>query len=64
MNQILKGNRVRLDTKPTGQSTKDAPLTVGNLYEVVAIDGCCVVTTTDEPGQTVRYHRDRVTVME
>lgn len=54
---------VRLDEKPTGCTSQHYNLTVGNKYKVLDLAGCCVITTTDTPGETGMYNRDRVAVV-
>lgn len=58
-----RGDTVELLTKPTGCTSQYYNLTVGRRYEVLDTGGCCVITTTDTPGETGMYNRDRVTVV-
>jgi hypothetical protein len=54
------GESVRLLQKPTGYTGKYAPLTVGEVYTIVAFEGSNVVTTTDQEDMTASYNRDRI----
>ncbi|OGZ06287.1 MAG: hypothetical protein A2845_00580 [Candidatus Lloydbacteria bacterium RIFCSPHIGHO2_01_FULL_49_22] len=59
--QTLRSNdRVKLLSKPTGQTSRTLPLTVGNIYIVRHCDGSNVCTSTDIPGLDGHYSRDRV----
>lgn len=54
------GDIVKLVSKPDGYTSKDYKLSVGSQYEVLAIEGCCIWTTTDVVGERACYNRDRV----
>jgi hypothetical protein len=56
------GDDVKLITKPDGCTSQFYKLTVGNVYQVKDIFGCCVVTNTDD-GDTGIYNQDRVQVV-
>jgi len=57
---IQHGDSVRLKEKPTGYTTRDYALTVGQTYVCQGFMGSNIITTTDNPGETASYHRDRV----
>lgn len=57
-----RGDTVELLEKPTGYVSRHYNLTVGQRYEVLDIAGCCVVTTTDTPGESGMYNSERVKV--
>ena len=59
---IKVGDKVKLIQKPTGYTSKDSALTVGNVYEVRGLDGNNVITTTDDELEA-SYHRDRVSLV-
>lgn len=48
---------------PTGQSTKDLPLTVGKTYQLLHREGSNVCITTDDPLLTANVWRGRVKVL-
>jgi hypothetical protein len=52
------GDLVRLTVEPSGYMSKYAPVTVGNIYEVKGYMGSCLVTTSDEPNETVSLHHE------
>jgi hypothetical protein len=54
------GDKVELLSKPTGYTTQHLPLTVGNTYEVIRLEGSNVVTTTDDKDINGSYNRERV----
>ena len=58
-----RGDTVELQEKPTGYTSQHYNLTVGQRYEVLDIADCCVVTTTDTPGETGMYNSGRVRVV-
>lgn len=59
--QILKKNDwVTLLEMPDGYTARNAPLTIGKAYQIKGLEGSCVVTTTDVPGETATYYRGRV----
>ena len=58
-----RGDTVELLEKPDGYLSQHYNLTVGQRYEVLDIAGCCVVTTTDTPGETGMYNSGRVKVV-
>lgn len=57
---LRSGDRVKLLSKPTGQTTAMLPLTVGSIYIVRYCDGSNVCTSTDIPGLDGSYSRSRV----
>ncbi len=57
-----RGDTVELLEKPTGCTSQYYNLTVGQRYKVLDIAGCCVVTTTDTPGESGMYNSTRVKV--
>ena len=57
---LYSGDRVKLLSKPTGQTTSTLPLTVGSIYIVRHCDGSNVCTSTDIPGLDGNYSRSRV----
>lgn len=58
------GDLVRLVEMPQVSSHFGPPaLTVGNDYEVLDIEGCCVWTTSDDPNLRERYNADRCVVV-
>lgn len=58
------GDEIELLSKPTGYLTQHLPLTVGNIYRVIRLEGSNVVTTTDDPDIEGSYNRDRVKPQE
>ncbi len=66
MNQpaLQPGDRVRLLSLPTGYSSGDLPLTVGNIYIFQYYDGSNVCTTTDVPDLHGHYWKGRVEKVE
>lgn len=59
-----RGDIVELREKPDGYVSQHYNLTVGQRYEVLDIAGCCVITTTDTPGETGMYNAERVQVVQ
>lgn len=59
-----RGDTVELLEKPTGYSSQHYNLTVGHRYEVLDTGGCCVITTTDTPGESGMYNSGRVQVVQ
>ncbi len=58
---LRAGDRVRLVSLPIASSASSPPpLTIGRIYIVRYLDGCCVCTSTDMPGLDWTYHRDRI----
>lgn len=57
---LHSGDRVKLLSKPAGQTSRTLPLTVGNTYIVRHCDGSNVCTSTDIPGLDGNYSRSRV----
>jgi len=59
------GDIVRLVEMPDLSSRLFGPpaLTVGNDYEVLSLEGCCVWTTSDDPNRRERYNADRCLVV-
>jgi hypothetical protein len=49
---------------PTGQSTKDSPLTVGKTYELLHRNGSNVCITTDDPLLTATIWQGRVKILK
>jgi len=62
--QPRRGDTVELLEKPTGYTSSHYNLTVGNKYEVLDTAGCCVITTTDTPGESGMYNSGRVQVVQ
>lgn len=57
---IQHGDSVRLKEKPTGYTARDYALTEGQVYVCQGFMGSNIITTTDIPGETASYHRERV----
>ncbi len=57
---LHEGDHVRLLSKPTGYTSSELPLTIGNTYIVRYLDGSNVCTSTDQPGLDGHYSRSRV----
>ena len=62
--QPRRGDIVELEEKPTGYTSQHYNLTVGHNYEVLDTAGCCVITTTDTPGESGMYNSSRVKVVQ
>ncbi len=60
IHNLKAGDRVRLLSKPDGQTSQTLPLTVGSIYIFYYYDGSNVCTSTDDPNQDGRYNRERV----
>ncbi len=58
--QLKRGDQVRLLSLPTGYTSCELPLTVGNIYVLHYLDGNNVCTSTDAENLNGHYHRDRV----
>jgi hypothetical protein len=57
---LVRGDKVRLQSKPDGQLSQHYSLTVGGIYEVMGYRGSNVQTTTDVPGERADYWHGRV----
>lgn len=55
------GCTIKLIQQPDGYSSRDYPLTMGNIYTLIGWMGSCVQITTDVPNETASVHPSRVT---
>ena len=58
--KLQRGDIVELLEKPTGCTSQHYDLTVGDFYRFNEYAGSCVITTSNEPGETAMYHHGRV----
>lgn len=61
---IKIGDKVKLMSKPDGNTSRKEPVTVGETYICKGFDGHEIGTTSDEPGHTAFYSIKRVIKVE